>query len=188
MTTTSAVNFHELFVIDPTSESGLKWLVSGTGRRPDLRVGSKDTMGYWKVCYKRKAYMVHRIIWEMVNGPIPAAHVIDHRNGDVTDNRRANLRLATTMQNGLNQSGKGRRFLPKSVSLSDVGQVIVTVDKVRLIKSFSIFNDDSSELINNAIAIAHDAILEAHGEFANVSSFYSAVPDEAVMGPDTGHP
>lgn len=188
MTTTTAINFQELFIIDPTSESGLRWISSGTGRRPDLRVGSPDTLGYWKVNYRRKALMVHRIIWEMTHGPIPKGHVIDHMNGDPTDNRIENLRLATGSQNSRNQSGKGDRFLPKCVSLSARGQVIVTVDGKRPIKLFSIFNDDSSELLNNAIKVAHDAILESHGKFANLSSFYSAVPDEACMGPDTGHP
>lgn len=187
-TSNSAVNFHELFAVDPTSESGLSWLTSGTGRRADLRAGSPDTNGYWRLNIQRKAHLAHRIIWEMVNGPIPAGAVIDHINGNAKDNRIENLRLATISQNGLNQSGKTIRFLPKGVYISDLGQVTVSVSQHRPVKSFQINHDNSSELLNNAIEVAHKAILEAHGEFANVSSFYSEFPDEACMGPDTGHP
>lgn len=42
---------------------------------------------------------IHRIIWESVHGPIPAGLQIDHRNGVRSDNRIANLRLATPKEN-----------------------------------------------------------------------------------------
>jgi len=51
-----------------------------------------------------KRVRMHRYIWELTNGPIPDRHVIDHINRDSLDNRRANLRLATPVQNLANQS------------------------------------------------------------------------------------
>jgi hypothetical protein len=53
------------------------------------------------VNYKQLA--VHRIIWEMMSGPILDGMFIDHINGDQYDNRMENLRLATNSQNNWNQ-------------------------------------------------------------------------------------
>ena len=187
MTTMTAIDFTELFVIDPTSESGLKWRTSGTGRRPDLRVGSPDTPGYWKLKYKNKFLGVHRVIWEMLNGPIPSGYVIDHINGDPADNRVENLRLASPSQNARNSASRAERFLPKGIY--HTGSHIIGRVAGRAVGSdVLVVLDNSSERLNDLLKAAHDAILEAHGEFANVSSFYSSVPDEACMGPDTGHP
>jgi len=47
-------------------------------------------------------YLAHRIIWTLVHGTIPAGMVIDHLNGRGSDNRLANLRLATFAENSKN--------------------------------------------------------------------------------------
>lgn len=46
---------------------------------------------------------VHRILWEKLVGKIPDGMQIDHINGDRTDNRLENLRLATNQQNSSNR-------------------------------------------------------------------------------------
>lgn len=42
---------------------------------------------------------VHVQVWVAANGPVPKGHHIDHKNGDIHDNRLENLRLATVSQN-----------------------------------------------------------------------------------------
>lgn len=48
---------------------------------------------------KVKQYRVHRFVWEYFNGAIPVDMIIDHIDGDKTNNALSNLRLASNKQN-----------------------------------------------------------------------------------------
>jgi hypothetical protein len=52
----------------------------------------------------RTVYM-HRFVMNATNASSEAGPVVDHRNGDSLDNRRANLRFATFRQNARNSRG-----------------------------------------------------------------------------------
>src|SRR6266567_2383635 len=49
-----------------------------------------------------KAMIMHRHLWEVVNGLIPERTEIDHINGDRLDNRLKNLRVVTDRQQASN--------------------------------------------------------------------------------------
>lgn len=68
--------------------------------------GSVYNTGYVRVKLKGKRFMAHRIVWELHNGEIPKGYMIDHINGDKTDNRIENLRIATRAQNASNTLAK----------------------------------------------------------------------------------
>ena len=96
---------------DTNSASGLTWL---TGRRAGAVAGTLNDRGYWVVQMQGKKMQVHRIIWEMLNGPIPDGKVIDHINQNPSDNRIENLRLASISDNNCNARRDSREY-PRGV-------------------------------------------------------------------------
>lgn len=67
-------------------------------------VGSDPTYdngnGYRRVAFHGRHLYVHRVIWLVKTGTLP--RLIDHRNGNTSDNRFKNLRRATKGQNAMN--------------------------------------------------------------------------------------
>ena len=82
------------------------------------KTGRQTSRGY-VVCYvDGKQKSVHRVIWELFNGPIPNGMEIDHINGIRDDNRIENLRLATKSQNQYNTAPRNPESGFKGISLN----------------------------------------------------------------------
>ena len=69
------------------------------GRRAGTTVGAK---GYRTITIKKRRFYEHRIAWYMMTGQDPTGFEVDHINGDKSDNRFSNLRLATSQTNKAN--------------------------------------------------------------------------------------
>lgn len=73
------------------------------GRKRTLVMKPFKNRGYCRVALqnkdKKKYYRVHRLVWEVFNGPIPKGMEVNHINEDTTDNRLANLNLLTHTEN-----------------------------------------------------------------------------------------
>ena len=59
--------------------------------------------GYYTIRFGGIAYLLHRLVWIYHNGDIPDLMVIDHIDGDLSNNRIENLRLATYSANSQNR-------------------------------------------------------------------------------------
>ncbi len=93
--------------LDYNPESGVftwKCRVGGNGCvKPGTRAGTiRGNGGYRHIKINRRYYREHRIAYEFIHGAVPQGMEIDHINGITTDNRIANLRLATHQQNIVN--------------------------------------------------------------------------------------
>jgi hypothetical protein len=74
------------------------------------KIKSLDKDGYFLVQIDKKSYRVHRLVWLWYYNKFPDK-VIDHIDGDVTNNKINNLREATVSQNAMN---RGKTIYNKS--------------------------------------------------------------------------
>ena len=97
----SEARLKELMTYDP--ETGDFAFLKRRGYRgAGLKAGSMTAFGYWRIRIDRREYHAHRLAWLYVYGEWPEKD-IDHINAIKTDNRIANLRIATPAQNNANQ-------------------------------------------------------------------------------------
>lgn len=75
----------------------------GHGRVRGEEVGSANSKGYLGTSIRKQYIAIHRAVWIMHFGEIPFGFMIDHKNGQKTDNRIENLRLASPSLNSQNR-------------------------------------------------------------------------------------
>lgn len=80
--------------------------VSRPGSPVGTVVGSPNTAGYLQVMVDRRMYYVHRLIFFYFTGQYPRAD-LDHRDGNKSNNKLSNLRVATRRQNIAKARGYG---------------------------------------------------------------------------------
>lgn len=94
-----------LHLLSYAPESGLFTWKNPTSKRVMVGdvTGCPSDNGYLKIRLDGTLYLAHRLAWFYVYAQWPTAH-IDHRNRIRSDNRIANLREATRVQNMANMS------------------------------------------------------------------------------------
>jgi hypothetical protein len=104
---------------------------------------------------------MHRLVWELVNGPVPDDMDIDHINSNRLDNRVANLRLATRSQNLAHRTGYENKTGYRGVARRRTGRYRGYVWKNQ--KQHWTATVDTAE---EAARLRDDLAIELHGEFA----------------------
>lgn len=101
----------DTFYYDPTSPSCLRWArtsYSGRGNKKpqalkDDPAGSLNGRGQYEVFFNGRLYQCHRIVYEITVGEIPEGILIDHIDGNRSNNLIDNLRLADYTLNARNR-------------------------------------------------------------------------------------
>lgn len=125
--------------------------------------GRMGTVRYLIITINNVHYMAHRVMWEMVNGPIPDGLSVDHIDGQGMNNRISNLRVCTHQQNRCNtklpsnnKTGfKGVHFF------APLGKYRASINIKRKCKFLGTF--DTPQEAHKAYC---NAALTAHGEYA----------------------
>lgn len=77
----------------------LRWAKKRGRARAGELVGGRNSKGYRLTAVDGRKIYVHRLVWQLYNGPIPEGMMIDHIDGDNGNNRIENLRLVTAQEN-----------------------------------------------------------------------------------------
>ena len=151
----------DYFDYDP--ETGvIRWKIdNGPKNRKGRAVGHKNKKGYTEAKFRGKSYFCHRIAWAIGHDTLEVPSILDHINGNRSDNRLSNLRAATPQQNVLN--AKSRKNGLKGASFHK---------KRNKWHSKIVFNGKCKHLGDFDTEIeAHEAYCRAaaelHGEFFN---------------------
>ena len=72
--------------------------------------GTITKEGYTAIMIKGRLYLAHRLVFKMYHRKDPGAYIIDHINGDRSDNRIYNLRRCrkNSSVNARNRRSKGK--------------------------------------------------------------------------------
>ena len=114
-----------------------KYQVSNLGRVKSLnyhRTGKEELFTPWKNRYgyllvslrkdkKKTSYLVHRLVWEAFNGPIPPGIQVNHLDECKTRNSLDNLELATPKENA-NWGTRNERIGNKVAQLDTSGKLV----------------------------------------------------------------
>ena len=146
-----------LFNYCPTTGS-LTWAQNRGKARIGKLAGTVDKDGYIRVRFNNRFHSAHRLCWLHFYGNWPSL-VIDHINGDPSDNRICNLREATVAQNQWNLRRK-----PNGVFWHKKNKKwTVSIGANGRLHHFGSFDS-----IESATEAAIKARKELHGEFSTI--------------------
>ncbi|WP_227171077.1 HNH endonuclease [Enterobacter hormaechei] len=149
-----------LFTYDPASGL-LKWK---KGKNEGMVAGYGDSGEYRRVRILGYIFMVHRVIWLLVYGS-DSDLLIDHINGNKSDNRIENLRLANHSQNGRNSNIQKR---------NTSGYKGVTKYKIAWVVRVNVNGENvyfgSYQDVELAGLVSEEARVKYHGEFAKTQN------------------
>lgn len=108
----TAAKAREVFSYDKATGI-VRWRINRRGhsckgqRAGTIATNCKTGVKRRQICFEKRVYLEHRLIWLMVTGKWPRRE-IDHRNGKPLENRWTNLRQATGRQNRYNVAARAR--------------------------------------------------------------------------------
>lgn len=127
--------------------------------------GRSAAGGYNDIQLDHCRMKAHHIVWALCHGEYPDSF-IDHINGDKTDNRIENLRLATAHDNAANKASA------KGATSSYLGVSFKTASKAWVAQISKLGKKIHLGIFDNEIAAArayNEAAIQLHGPFARLN-------------------
>lgn len=147
-----------------THPSGISYNERSTSCLVDKRgypSGWQSDRGHWKVMVNGQEVKAHRVVWEIHNGPLHPEEIIDHKDGDPSNNLIGNLRKANKSQNAMNaKRSSANRSGHKGVCVMKNGY------RVQLTKEGKAYGFGSYKDYELACLVADEARDKLHGRFS----------------------
>ena len=99
----NSIDWKNIFYYDETSPSFLRYAVDTVRKRKGDVAGGKAN-GYYTVYFNNSNWFAHRVIWIILKGYLENDFVIDHIDGNQSNNNIKNLRKTTQKYNNRNAS------------------------------------------------------------------------------------
>ena len=151
-------------ILDYNSDTGIfTWKVNKSKRAKVGNIAGWEYNGYREIEINNKKYKAHRLAWLYVNGKIPK-NLIDHIDGDRSNNKISNLREATHQENSENYKiPKTNKSGVKNVSwYKNLNKWVVSISIRKTKKTIGYFDD-----IELAELVAIETRNKYRQEFAN---------------------
>lgn len=154
------MNIEQLKTAFDYKDGNLYWKISTSNV---VKIGDKAGYirkdGYVKITFNKKCYLLHRLIFAFHHGYLPK--MLDHIDGNPSNNKIENLREANDFQNSWN-----KKVRPDSVSgikgvWKNYKKWGVTIQANKKVMYFGSFED-----LELAELVAIEARNKYHGEFA----------------------
>lgn len=105
----------ELLIYDKNS-GAFVWKKKRRGVPVGKKLGCDNGFGYLRITVLGRSYYAHRLAWMYEHGVWPST--VDHINGIKSDNRIANLRSCSQLENNQNTHGPQRNSNSKVLGVS----------------------------------------------------------------------
>lgn len=148
---------HRDVALSPLRRVGLAFNTVHAGKEAFT---ATDSRGYKSGRIFDKTYPAHRVAWAAHYGEWP--DVVDHINGDKTDNRIVNLRSVTKADNGRNRRSKGKPFGVQFDARRGLWRARVTFNY--LDRHVGYFPTEQEALAARQVALAGLGFHPLHGE------------------------
>lgn len=122
---TEPFGFAEMDTVLRADGGRLYWRVTRGNARAGMPAGRVDKQGYVSLEYRGRSLQGHRVVWLLTHREWPAGW-LDHVNGQRTDNRPENLRVASNAENQQNRHRVAGAVPFKGVVLHPCGRFQVT--------------------------------------------------------------
>lgn len=184
------LDWSKYFALDEASPSGLVWVIPqyfrGTPNysrvgQPVGSIGKTKNREYWSVGlsedWVRSTYLIHRVVWVMINGSVDLGNDIDHIDGNGLNNKISNLRECSKSLNNRNMkkrtdntSGACGISYQKTRTSEGWKATIVGVDGKKYGKYYSVlkYGDSAKDLavewrIKKMLELDNAGYTETHG-------------------------
>lgn len=108
----NAIDWHSLVYYDETSPSGLRWKVNRKNQVKCGDVAGKRGRvikgGHWFIKLDKKSYSIHNVVFILRHGKLEDDKIVDHIDGDGSNNCIENLRSVLPHHNMHNQKINSR--------------------------------------------------------------------------------